>query len=74
MIIWFANFVLILCYILLGHNRFRAGWAASVTGNLIYVAMMLRMHRFDLAFLPATFTILAGWNLWVLVKRQKSTN
>lgn len=72
--IWVANFLLILCYILLGRNSMRYGWAASILGNGIYLVIMLQRHAYDLAFLPAIFSVLAAYNLWLLFKPLKSTN
>ena len=72
--IWIANFLLILCYVLLGRKRFGAGWAMSIGGNSIYLVLMLRMHRLDLAFLPAIFTVLAVYNLWKSREPLNSTN
>lgn len=62
--IWLANALLLLAYILLGKRMFRAGWLASLVGNLLWWYPTSHSHQWAFFCLSVVFAFVAGYNLF----------
>lgn len=67
--IWIGSIFLLLSYWLIPRNPVR-GWLVSFIGNALYLYPVSKLHRLDLMVVPAAFTVLSLWNLYL--ERTKS--